>query len=89
MRALQYFPTIEDPDTRRSLFEVCSPAKYSSLTESISPFSIQLHLSKRISSKFQRCSGFHYDQSGFATDIDGNRCGEKCEQKQCVTCCPL
>ena len=24
MRALQYFPTIEDPNTRRSLFEVCS-----------------------------------------------------------------
>lgn len=22
MRALQYFPTIEDPNTRRSLFEV-------------------------------------------------------------------
>jgi len=23
MRALQYFPTIEDPNARRSLFEVC------------------------------------------------------------------
>ena len=40
MRALQYFPTIEDPNTRRSLFEVCSLRSYLDFR----PFCLSIYL---------------------------------------------
>ncbi|KAJ0020608.1 hypothetical protein Pint_31992 [Pistacia integerrima] len=56
MRALQYFPTIEDPNTRRSLFEV-------QLLPRIITFSLFAHVT---------LMRFGFVILGVTTDIDGN-----------------
>lgn len=68
MRALQYFPTIEDPSTRRSLFEVFSPVKDARLLQTYHLF---VHARKK-ESGVKSQNSFHFIQLGFATDIDGN-----------------
>lgn len=73
MRALQYFPTIEDPNTRRSLFEV--------LYYSLDIF----HTSSDFTILIKPVGCF----PGSTKNINGNWCCEKCEQEQCFTCCSV
>ena len=56
MRALQYFPTIEDPNTRRSLFEVLLLLKDSFFLGHVSLIILK----------------FDFGISGLTTDINGD-----------------
>lgn len=71
MRALQYFPTIEDPNTRRSLFEVCLLRSYLAFHPlCLSICIVYLSIFCRRSFRFWLILEFLF--SGVTTDIDGD-----------------